>query len=70
MRSNCLVRPDGTGSLAELFFRRNMRVSGIPRATVGEVDFQRLQFLREEAVALQRGWDTSKHYKMNFRVIT
>ena len=36
MRSNCLVRPDGTGSPAELFFRRNMRVTGIPRATDGE----------------------------------
>ncbi len=67
MRSNCLVWPDGTGSPAELFFRRNMRVSGVPRATVGEVDFQRLQILFEEALALCRGWDTSKHYKMNFQ---
>ena len=30
MWSNCLLRPDGSGSPAELFFRRNMKVPGIP----------------------------------------
>ena len=69
MRSNCLFRPDGTGSPAEVFFRRNMRVTGIPRATVREVDFLRLQLLREEAAAIRRGRDDSKHYSMNLKKI-
>ena len=67
MRANCLVRPDGTGSLAEIFLRWKMRVPGIPGVTAGEADFQHLQFLREEAVSLRSGQDTSHHYKVNFK---
>ena len=66
--SNCLMRPDNTSSPAELFFRRNMKVSGVPRSTIGEVDFERIQALREESVALRKNRDTTKHYRGDFKV--
>ena len=66
--ANCLMRPDNSGSPAELFFRRNMKVSGVPRCTIGEVDFERIQALREEAVALRKNKDTTRHYRGSFKV--
>ena len=40
---------------------------GIPQATVGEIDYERLQALREESVALRRNKDTTKHYRADFK---
>ena len=67
MWANCLMRPDGSGSLAELFFRRNMKVPGVPRSSIGEVDFERIQALREEAVALRKNKNTTSHYRGEFK---
>ena len=66
--SNCLMRPDNTGSPAELFFRRNMKTCGLPRSTIREVDFERIQMFRQELVALRKNRDTSKHYKCHFKI--
>ena len=65
--SNCLVRPDGSGSPAEVFFRRHMNVPGILRASGGDINYQRLQNLREESVAQRRNKNTTRHYRASFR---
>ena len=66
--SNCQQRSDHTGSAAETFFRRNMRTKGMPRATIGEVDYQRLQMLRQEAVEIRKKKSTTSHYRANFKL--
>ena len=66
--SNCQQRPDHTGSAAECFFRRNVRTSGLPHCTIGEVDFQRLQVLRQESAEIRKKKATTSHYRANFKV--
>ena len=53
------MRPDHTGSPAEIFFRRNMRT---------EVDYERIQVLRQEAVAVRKKKATSKLYRCDFKL--
>ena len=66
--SNCQERPDHTGSAAETFFRHNIRTSGLPRCTIGEVDYQRLQMLRQESVEIRKKKSTTSHYRANFKI--
>ena len=45
-----------------------MKTCGLPRSTIEEIDFERIQMLGQESVALRKKRDTSKHYKCDFKV--
>ena len=34
---------------------------------MGQIDYERIQALREESVALRRNKDTTKHYRADFK---
>ena len=45
-----------------------MKVSGVPRSNIGEVDFEHIQALREESVALRKNSDTTRQFRGSFKV--